>query len=115
MEVITISNKKMMEFTLIDVIERQIIFTETNTVFDKKDFEDYNAGKFTAYNEMKADVKELNEDEFVEKYLKKMKRLSKQVEKEEIGDTREVERLSGYNNAIVSIMMFIDPIFEYEL
>ncbi|MGB6406542.1 MAG: hypothetical protein WBF39_03645 [Planococcus donghaensis] len=115
MEVSTIANKKLTEFTLKDVIERKITFTETNTIYDKKDYEDYNAGNLAALDEMLGDIKESNEEEFVKKYLEIMKGISKQFEKEEFTDTREVEKLSGYNNAIVDIMKCINPYYEYDV
>ena len=64
-----IDNKELTQFTLIDVIERKIHFTRTNTIFDKIDFKDYNEGEILAYNEILADVKEMKENEFVNKYL----------------------------------------------
>ena len=38
--VIIINNKTLKRFTLVDVIERKIQFTNTNTIFDKIDFKD---------------------------------------------------------------------------
>ena len=56
------NNKKLAEFTLLDVIERQINFIKTNTIFDTKDFETYDEGSLLALNEMSADVREMAED-----------------------------------------------------
>ena len=111
-----INNKKMTEFTLIDVIERQVHFTKTNTVFDKTDFKDYDEGKLLAFSEMLKDINQMKEDEFVDKYRNIMKKLANRFEANEaVEDESEVEKLVGYNNAIVTIMMCIDPNFEYEL
>ncbi|MBT2572082.1 hypothetical protein [Planococcus sp. ISL-110] len=111
-----INNKKMTEFTLIDVIERQIHFTKTNTVFDKTDFKDYDEGKLLAFSEMLEDVNELKEDEFVDKYQNIMRKLAKKFEEDKADeDKKDIEKMSGYNNAIVTIMMCINPNFEYEL
>lgn len=110
------ANKKMTEFTLLDVIERQIHFTKTNTIFDRKDFETYNEGSLLALNEMLADVKEMTEDEFTNKYLNTMQKLADQFEgfeEKEFNDEGEVDKLSGYNNAIISIMMCINPQYQY--
>lgn len=68
-----------------------------------------------AYNEMLADVKEIKENEFVNKYLNIIKKLAVQFEDEEFNDKTEVEKMSGYNNAIVSILKCINPIYEYDL
>jgi hypothetical protein len=113
--VIRIDNKKLNQFTLLDVIERKIHFTNTNTIFNKTDFKDSNEGELLAYNEMLVDVKEMNENEFVSKYLNIIKKLSVQFENEVFIDEREIEKMSGYNNGIVSILKCINPIYEYDL
>lgn len=110
-----IDEKKLNQFTLVDVIERKIHFTKTNTIFDKIDFKDNDEGEMLAYSEMLADVKEMKENEFVNKYLTIIKKLAVQFENEEFYDKSEVEKMSGYNNAIVSILKCINPIFEYDL
>lgn len=110
-----IDDKKLNQFTLVDVIERKIHFTKTNTIFDKIDFKDNDEGEMLAYNEILADVKEMKENEFVKKYLNIIKKLAVQFENEEFNDKSEVEKMSGYNNAIVSILKCINPIYEYDL
>jgi hypothetical protein len=90
-------------------------FTKTNTIFDKADFKYNDEGEMWAYNEMLADVKEMKENEFVNKYLKIIKKLGEQFEDEEFNDKREIEKMSGYNNAIVSILECINPIYKYDL
>jgi hypothetical protein len=100
-----VSSKKLNQFTLEDVIHRKIQFTNTNTIFNKTDFKNDNEGALLAYSEMLADVKkEMEEDEFVV-----------QFENKEFTDENELERMSGYNNAIVSILKCIDPIHEFDL
>jgi hypothetical protein len=49
-----IDDKKLNQFTLVDVIERKIHFANTNTIFDKTDFKDNDEGELLAYNEMLA-------------------------------------------------------------
>jgi hypothetical protein len=110
-----IDNKEPTQITLVDVIERKIHFTKTNTIFDKTDFKDNDEGEMLAYNEMLVDGKEMKENEFVKKYLNTIKKLKVQFEDEEFNDKREVEKMSGYNNAIVSILKCINPIYEYDL
>lgn len=64
-----------------------------------------------AYNEMSVDVKEMKGNDFINKYLNIIKKLKD----EEFNDKRKIEKMSGYNNAIVSILKCINPIYEYEL
>ncbi|WP_256816838.1 hypothetical protein [Cytobacillus sp. Bac17] len=107
-------DKKLNQFTLVDVIERKIHFTNTNTIFDKTDYKDNDEGELLAYNEMLTDVKEMKENDFVSKYLNIINKLAVQFENEEFTDKREIDKLSGYNNAIVSILKCINPIYEYD-
>ncbi|MBP1967152.1 hypothetical protein [Paenibacillus aceris] len=100
---------------MVDVIERKIRFTKTNTIFDKTDFNDNDEGELQAYNEMLADIKEMKEIEFVNKYLNIINKISVQFEGNQITDGNEIEKMSGYNNAVVSILKCINPIYEYEI
>lgn len=68
-----------------------------------------------AYSELLADVKEMTENEFVSKYLRVINRFSRQFENEEFKDEKEIDKMSGYNNAIVSVLKCINPIYEYDL
>ena len=106
---------KLNQFTLANVIERRIKFTNTNTIFDKTDYKYTNEGEQLAYYEMLTDVKEMNESEFVNKYLAIISRLSIQFENEAFTDEKEIEKMSGYNNGIVNILKCINPIYEYVL
>ena len=68
-----------------------------------------------AYNELLSDAKEMNKNEFLSKYLKIVNRLYKQLENEEFKDKKQIDKMSGYNNAIVSVLKCINPIYEYDL
>lgn len=110
-----IDNKDLIQFTLADIIERKIHFINTNTVFDKIEFKDNDEGELLAFNEMFADIKEMQEKEFVCKYLDIINKLSIQFENEEFKDGKLIEKMSGYNNAIVFILKCINPIYEYDI
>jgi hypothetical protein len=110
-----LDNKKMTQFTMVDIIERKIHYTNTNSIFDKTEYQDNDKGELLAYNEMLVDVKVMSENEFVYKYLYIINKLAVQFENEEFTDKREIEKMSGYNNAIVSILKCINPIYEYDL
>lgn len=109
------NNQKLNQFTLVDVIERKIHFINTNTIFDKIELQDTHEGELMAYNEMLADIKEMKENEFVSKYLKIINKIAVQFEDKSFTDERKIEKMSGYNNAIVSILTCINPIYEYDL
>lgn len=44
-----LGNKKMIQFTIVDIIERKIHFTNTNTIFDKIEFQYNNEGEPQTY------------------------------------------------------------------
>jgi hypothetical protein len=110
-----LGNKKMIQFTIVGIIERKIHFTNTNTIFDKIEFQYVNEGELQAYNEMLVDVKVMDENEFVSKYLNIIIKLAVRFENEEFTNEREKEKMSGHNNAIVSILECITPIYKYDL
>lgn len=110
-----LSDKKIMQFTIVDIIERKIQFTITNSIFDKTEYKENDEGELLAYNEMLVDIKTMGEDEFADKYLEIIKNIGRQFENEEILDKKEIEKMSGYNNAIVSILELINPIYKYDL
>jgi hypothetical protein len=108
-------NKKMIQFSMVDIIERKIHFTNTNTIFNKIEYQYNNQGELQAYNEMLVDVRVMDENEFVNKYLTIINTLPVQIEKEESTDERDIQKMSGYNNAIVTILECINPIYKYDL
>lgn len=110
-----ISNKKMIKLTISDIIERKIRFTINNNIFDKIEFKENDEGELLAYNEMLVDIKIMNENEFISKYLKLIQKIKRQFENEEILCYKDIKQISGYNNAIVSILQLINPIYEYDL
>ncbi|MDD3174029.1 MAG: hypothetical protein PHF63_10355 [Herbinix sp.] len=110
-----LNNKKMRFFTITDIIERSIQFTKNNKIFDKAEFKDVNEGELLAYEEMLVDVQNMSESEFLNKYLKIVRGLEQQFENREISDEKEIEKVSGYNNAIIFILKCIKPVYEYTL
>lgn len=110
-----LNNKKVINFTIEDIIERKIQFTISNTIFDKVENKENDKGELLAYNEMLLDIKIMSEDVFISKYLEIIERIGKQFENEEILDEKKIAEMSGYNNAIISIVELINPIYKYDL
>ncbi|HSQ88582.1 hypothetical protein [Romboutsia sp.] len=110
-----LNNKKIKQFNIEDIIKRKIQFTITNSIFDKIEYKENDEGELLAYNEMLADIEIMCEDEFVSKYLEIVEKIGIQFDNKEILDEKEIEKMSGYNNAIVSILKLINPIHEYDL
>lgn len=103
--------KRMKQFTIVDIIERKIYFTKTNNIFDRLEYQYDNEGELLAYDEMLVDVKLMDENEFVNKYLSIIRMLSVKFENKVFSDDKETEKMSGYNNAIVNILRCINPIY----
>lgn len=108
---------KLSQFTLVDVINRKAEFTTTNTIYDKTEFHNDNQGALMAFSEMLEDIRinEMAEDEFVTKYLHIIHTISAKFENDEYQHPDEVAKMSGYNNAIVSVLTCINPIYEFEV
>lgn len=110
-----LDSRKVMHFTIEDIIKRKIQFTIDNNIFDKIEYKENDEGELLAYNEMLVDIKIMSEDIFVRKYMGIVENIGRQFENEEILDEKKIEKMSGYNNAIVSIVELINPIYKYDL
>lgn len=108
------NDKKVMQITIEDIIERKIQFTITNTIFDKIEFKENDDGELLAYHEMLVDIKLMSEDAFINKYFETIKKIQRQFDNQDISENK-IEKMSGYNNAIVSILELINPIYKYDL
>lgn len=108
-------SKKMKQFTIVDIIERQMQFIESNTVFDKIEFKYDYEGKLLAYNEMLKDIKIMNENDFANKYFNIVKNLRTKLNNEESLNPEYVEKMSGYDGSIELILTYIDPMYEHDL
>lgn len=104
-------SKKMKDITMIDIIERQIQFVKDNIIFDKH----YNAGEQLGYKEMLKGIKIMNEDDFVNKYFNIVKNLRIKFNNGEILNEDDVEKMRGYDESIVLILTYIDPMYEHDL
>ena len=105
--------KKVKDINLIDIIGNKEKFILQNDIFDKKEYAIYNSGELLAYDEMKKDMLILNMEEFVDKYIKILDELNKEIDREV--NKEKIEKLSGYNNAIISILELINPRYKYLL
>lgn len=110
-----LNNKTLLQFNLKDIVERKIEFTINNNIFDKVENQAMEEGELLAYNQILVDIEIMGENEFVDKYLAIIKKIRNQFERQEILNEKEIEKMSGYNNAIVSILELIDPIHKYDL
>lgn len=108
-------NKKLSAFTLADVIRRQIAFIKSELIFKNEDFEDWNAGKLLALDEMLLDIDKLKENDFLDKYLTIMDELNKKYELGGFSEGNKANFLSGYTTAILDVMICIEPEFEFVL
>lgn len=105
--------KKVKDINLIDIIGNKEKFILQNDIFDEKEYAIYNSGELLAYDEMKKDMLILNMEEFVDKYIKILDELNKEIDREV--NKEKIEKLSGYNNAIISILELINPRYKYLL
>lgn len=108
-------SKKIKEITFKDIIEAKIKFATKNDIFSQEEFRNSNEGEILGYNQMLEDVEILQVQAFIEKYIKILNDINKKLDENLINDNKEVEKLAGYNNAIVSVLELIDPIYRYKI
>ncbi|WP_214794992.1 MULTISPECIES: hypothetical protein [unclassified Exiguobacterium] len=114
---------KLSSFTIIDVIERQIHFVETNDVFEDLSVEDlhigqlrnFQTGQLLALRAMLSDVMEMKENQFLEKYLTVMDDLNERYKAGEFSSHGQTDQLNGYTTAVINILSCIDPEFCFAL
>lgn len=105
-------NKSLSQFTLLDVIERKIQFIKSKPIFDI----DYDEGQLLIYYLMLADVKEMNEDDFMNSYLEYLTNYQQDFECNEYQDKEKLTNyFNGCRNAILSILKCINPIYEFQV
>ena len=104
------TEKQLKGLTLIEIINRKIGFTRS-----QQPLHFISEGELEAYNQMIQDIEEMTEKEFVNKYLKMVKDIEQKYDKNEIINQEEDHKLGGFNNAVVNVLLLINPLYEAEL
>lgn len=92
-----------------EIIRRKIEFCRHDT------FESVNVnrGYVRGYEEMLKDM-DMTEEKFSEKYLLKISELDTVFESTDYRNNKDfIDELSGYNNAIISVLAMIDEKYRY--
>lgn len=100
--------------TLYDMVKEMIEFECSD--FVKNSFEPIgkiSSGAIKAYNEILEDIKILDKDEFVKKYISKIHEIDKMFESIGKMNEEQIDFYSDYNNAIVNVLRRIHPKYEY--
>lgn len=106
-------DKKLISFSLADIIQKKIHFTESEVIFDRIYYKDLNEGMLLALHEMLEDVEEMHEEEFLNKYVLMLEKSFNQIAEEEMDDDEPSMKLSGYTQAIFEIVEYIRPEYRY--
>ncbi|PKH12154.1 hypothetical protein [Planomicrobium okeanokoites] len=110
-EEITLDAEKILkDLPLIEIIKRKSSFMQAQ---HSKYFD--NTGELQAYNDMIQDVMNMTEDKFVRKYLKIVRDIEQKFNRNEITSQEEDHKLGGYSNAVVNVLLLIDPLYEEKL
>ena len=110
-EEITLDAEKILkDLPLIEIIKRKLSFMQAQ---HSKYFD--NIGELQAYNDMIQDVMNMTEDKFVRKYLKIARDIEQKFNRNEITSQDEDHKLGGYSNAVVNVLLLIDPLYEEKL
>lgn len=110
-EEITLDAEKILkDLPLIEIIKRKSSFMQAQ---HSKYFD--NTGELQAYNDVIQDVMNMTEDKFVRKYLKIVRDIEQKFNRNEITSQEEDHKLGGYSNAVVNVLLLIDPLYEEKL
>lgn len=110
----------MREITLEDIVRSQMKFYLEDNFFNENDIEHLLKGKKLAYTEILEDIQILSEEEFIEKYLRKLAESKKYFEALCMTQVKNIEeeeweQKEGYHNTIVNILKILNPIYEFDL
>lgn len=107
------SDKKVSEITIMDITERMLNFTMRNEIAEAADYAKYNDGTRDALNEMREDMQNMTETEFIKKYDE-----VSLIKGDELFDLDEedpkAQYLTGYCNTVEDVMSFINPAYTYD-
>ena len=108
-----LENELLSRFTLVNMIEREIMFIHKQALFDKAYYQSYDEGQLLAFEQMLEDVRVMYEDEFVNKYLTLLNTVTDSFKTSERQDEAIERKLAGYNDAISTIVTYIRPEYPY--
>lgn len=108
------SDKKVSELTIIDITERMLNFSMFSGIVDDSEYStSYNDGKIDALTEMRRDMENMTESEFVAKYEEvSIEKGDEMFELDE--DDPQVEYIQGYCSMVEDILNFINPSKIYD-
>lgn len=105
------------DIKLNEIIQRKIDFIKKDKYYQDNELENVGKGEIVAYTEIISDIENMNEQKFVEKYIRIWQRLEIRFEEERQQDSCdnkiEIEELSGYNNAIVIVLTLLNPRYQF--
>ena len=107
------SERKVCELTIMDITERMLSFHSRDEIAEASDYAEYNSGTCDALNDMRADMEQLTEAEFIQKYDE----LSLEKGDELFGldeDDPKAQYLQGYCSIIEDVLSFINPGYTYD-
>lgn len=108
-----VNRKNVAQINLKDIVKANIKFCLNNDIFDKDEYSNVVEGEMLAYTQILDDIEIMAEDEFILKYVNELKKLNVKFEDTLNVEDKKVEKLSGYNNAIINILKLVNPIYEY--
>lgn len=112
-------NNMIKKLGIYEIIWRKVQYIEKDEVYQDEEMLDVKKGRIKAYEEILCDIRYMQEQKFINKYIDKLKNLAKVFDDEiDVGedfDDRKIAELSGYNNTIVEILSLFNPKYEFEL
>lgn len=100
------------ELTLYDIINRKLQFVNKSEYFNTEEYKLYNEGETLAYKLIMEDLIKFDTNNFINKYIKIIININAKIAL--TVDEEEKEWLAGYNNAVISVLELIDPVYKYK-
>lgn len=108
-------DKKVIEINIKDIINQKIAFIKNNDIFNEEEYASSNEGELLAYKEILIDIEGLKVSVFINKYINILNDINNTIDQNLVESSEEIEKLTGYNNAIVSVLTLLDPVYEYKI
>lgn len=105
------------KISLREIIERKIDYIERDERYQSIELKNVGKGELNAYCEIIYDIENMNEQEFVHKYVEIFKKSESSFKKErEQGccNNITIEQLTGYKDAIEFVLILLNPQLEFE-
>lgn len=107
------SDAKVAELTLKQIIERKLAFLLENELIPWKD-DSFNLGERDALKSMLNDCQSMSEDVFQSHYMCKVEQFHKRMDEQGFSSGFDDEYDESFSNTVVSVLALVNPLNLYD-